>query len=95
MAETLGLAEGCGDDRDAKVACLVRAIKALKQELGIPRLLREAGVPEEAFLEKLDVLSEQAFDDQRTTGNPRYPLIAEIKELYTRAYYGELLRSVL
>lgn len=95
LAETLGLAAGCGDDRDAKVACLVRAIEALKQELGIPRSLREAGVPEEAFLEKLDALSEQAFDDQCTTGNPRYPLIAEIKELYTRAYYGESLRSVL
>ena len=91
----MGLTEECGGDRDAKVACLVRAIEALKQELGIPRSLREAGVPEEAFLEKLDALSEQAFDDQCTTGNPRYPLIAEIRELYRRAYYGEPLRSAL
>lgn len=94
LAETMGLAKNCGDDRDAKVACLVRAIEDLKRELGIPASLREAGVPEAAFFEKLDTLSEQAFDDQCTTGNPRYPLISEIKDLYTKAYYGEPLRSL-
>ena len=54
----------------------------------IPKTIKEAGVHEQAFLEKLDELAEHAFDDQCTGTNPRYPLISEIKELFKAAYYG-------
>ncbi len=77
------------DDRDTKVERLIQAIEDLKADLGIPASLREAGVPESDFLAKLDELAEMAFDDQCTGGNPRYPLIDEIKAIYLRAFYGE------
>ena len=51
--------------------------------------VQEYGIPEKEFLEKLDELAEQAFDDQCTNANPRYPLISEIKDLYLKAYYGK------
>jgi acetaldehyde dehydrogenase/alcohol dehydrogenase len=94
MAESLGLTEGCGEDRDRKVARLVAAVEALKADLNIPKSLREAGIAEDEFLERLDEMSELAFDDQCTGGNPRYPLVAEIRELYRKAYYGEPLASL-
>lgn len=94
LADMLRLADDvCGDDsaaRAEKTARLVRAIEALKKDLGIPASLREAGIPEADFLAQLDTMAEQAFDDQCTGSNPRYPLIAELKELYRKAYYGEL-----
>ena len=62
--------------------------------MGIPASIREAGIAEHDFLDLLDTMSEQAFDDQCTSSNPRYPLIAEIRELYRRAYYGEPLRAM-
>lgn len=74
--------------RDQKVERLIQAIEKLSAELEIPKTVREAGVPESLFLEKLDEMSEHAFDDQCTGGNARYPLINEIKELYVKAYYG-------
>ncbi len=94
IADSLALTDGCGDDRDRKVARLVAAVEALKADLNIPKSLRKAGIPEDEFLEKLDEMSELAFDDQCTGGNPRYPLVAEIKELYRKAYYGEPLASL-
>ena len=81
-------------DRAKKTARLVRAIEALKKDVGIPASIREAGVSEADFLRVLDKMSEQAFDDQCTGTNPRYPLIAEIKDLYRRAFYGEPLASM-
>ena len=90
----LGLTEGCGDDRDRKVARLVQAIENLKADLNVPGSLREAGIAEADFLERVDLLAEQAFDDQCTGGNPRYPLIDEIRELYLKAYYGAPLASI-
>lgn len=94
IADMLGLTEGCGDDRDRKVARLVVAVEALKADLNIPKSLREAGIQEAEFLEKLEEMSEQAFDDQCTGGNPRYPLVSEIRELYRKAYYAEPLASL-
>ncbi len=94
IADMLGLTEGCGDDRDRKVARLVQAIEKLKADLNIPGSLREAGIAEADFMERLDLLAEQAFDDQCTGGNPRYPLIAEIRELYLKAYHGAPLASL-
>ncbi len=98
MADMLHLAddvEGDGPEaRAEKTARLVRAIEALKRDLGIPASLREAGIAEADFLQKLDEMAEQAFDDQCTVANPRYPLIAELKELYRKAYYGAPLASL-
>lgn len=78
-----------GSTPDDKVDNLVAAIERLRAEVGIPASIRDAGVDEQAFLVRLDELSELAFDDQCTGANPRYPLIAEIREIYRRAYYGE------
>ena len=86
VADYLGLG---GKDEQAKIENLIKAINELKARLNIPASIKEYGITEEAFLSKLDELSEQAFDDQCTGANPRYPLISEIKELYTRAYYGK------
>ncbi len=85
IAEALGLA---GDSVDAKVAALILAIERLKADLEIPGSIREIGISEEDFRAALDSMSEQAFDDQCTGGNPRYPLIEEIKALYLAAYSG-------
>ena len=57
-------------------------------QIGIKKTIAEYGVDEKYFLETLDEMSEQAFNDQCTGANPRYPLISEIKELYLDAYYG-------
>ena len=54
----------------------------------IKSAIRDYGVEEAAFLQKLDEMAEQAFDDQCTGCNPRYPLIEEIKQMYRNAYYG-------
>lgn len=81
------------DIRTEKTSRLVRAIETLKRDVGIPASLKEAGVPEADFLDKLDGMAEQAFDDQCTGANPRYPLISELKELYRKAYYGETLQA--
>lgn len=98
IADMLHLADDVrGDDPDAraeKAARLVRAIESLKRDLKIPASLKEAGIAEADFLAKLDEMSEKAFDDQCTVSNPRYPLIAELKELYRKAYYGEPLKSL-
>ncbi|MDR1388512.1 MAG: hypothetical protein LBJ31_00850, partial [Treponema sp.] len=64
-------------------------IENLKEQVGIKKTIRDYGVDEKNFLETLDSMSEAAFDDQCTGANPRYPLIAEIKELYLDAYYGD------
>lgn len=99
IADMLHLADdiqGDGpEERAEKTARLVRAIENLKKDLGIPASLKEAGVPEAEFLQKLDEIAEQAFDDQCTVSNPRYPLIEELKELYRKAYYGEPLKAEL
>jgi acetaldehyde dehydrogenase/alcohol dehydrogenase len=75
---------------DDKVEALVKAVEGLKKELDIPASIRDAGVPEKAFFADLDALAEEAFDDQCTGANPRYPLIAELKQLYTDAFHGTL-----
>lgn len=94
LADHLRLTDGItGDDhdaavRDAKVERLIESIEGLKAKLDIPKTLREAGVSEKDFLASLDDLCEQAFDDQCTGGNPRYPLVSEIREIYLKCYYG-------
>ena len=70
------------------MARLIKAIEQLKKTLDIPASIRAAGIPEEAFRQSLDTLAENAFDDQCTGANPRYPLISEIRQLYLKAYEG-------
>jgi acetaldehyde dehydrogenase/alcohol dehydrogenase len=79
-----------GKTLDDKVAALIKAVEDLKKELDIPATIKDAGVPEKAFFADLDALAEEAFDDQCTGANPRYPLIAELKQLYTDAFHGTL-----
>jgi acetaldehyde dehydrogenase/alcohol dehydrogenase len=67
---------------------LLDAIDVLKDKIGIKKTIKEYGIEEKAFLESLDEMVEQAFDDQCTGANPRYPLMSELKEMYLRAYYG-------
>jgi len=85
IADFLGLGGKTADD---KVNKLIDAIEKLKAQLNIPKTIAEASVGETEFFATLDEMSEQAFDDQCTGANPRYPLISEIKELYTKAYRG-------
>ncbi len=68
---------------------LVQAIRDLQKEVEIATSVQECGISEEVFFNKVQELSENAHEDQCTTANPRYPLIQEIKELYTKAYYGK------
>ena len=68
---------------------LVKAIRELKKTIGIKDSIKEYGVDEKYFFDTLDEMAEQAFNDQCTGANPRYPLIEELKKIYTMAYYGE------
>ena len=68
---------------------LVQAIRDLEREVGAPASIQECGIDEKLFFDNLQRLSENAHEDQCTTANPRYPLISEISELYTKAYYGK------
>ena len=85
IADVLGL--GGRNDRE-KLDNLIKAIDALKARVGIKPTIQDY-VPDEAdFLARLDAMTEQAFDDQCTGANPRYPLMSEIKQMYLNAYYG-------
>ena len=65
------------------------AIEDLKEKVGIKKTIKDYGIDEQTFLDTLDEMVENAFDDQCTGANPRYPLMSEIKELYLKAYYGK------
>ena len=86
VAETLGI-EGKNDKE--KLENLIKAVDELKAKVGIKKTIKEYGVDENEFLERLDDMVEQAFDDQCTGANPRYPLMSEIKQMYLNAYYGK------
>lgn len=77
-----------GKTSQEKVENLIKAIDELKEKIGIKKTIKEYVPDEQNFLEKLDAMVEQAFDDQCTGTNPRYPLMQEIKEMYLNAYYG-------
>ena len=77
-----------------KLEGLIKALNELKATIGIPDSIQAWGIDEEKFLAQLDAMSEQAFDDQCTGANPRYPLIAEIKQMYLNAYYGKNSETV-
>ena len=67
----------------------IQKIEELKEAIGIKKTIKDYGVDEQVFLERLDDMTEQAFDDQCTGANPRYPLMSEIKQMYLSAYYGK------
>ncbi|MDD2432735.1 MAG: bifunctional acetaldehyde-CoA/alcohol dehydrogenase [Clostridia bacterium] len=85
VARTLGLPSNTVEEG---VFSLLEAIKKLITELQIPATLQEAGIEENKFLQVVDRLADQAFEDQSTTANPRMPLVSELKDLYLKAYYG-------
>lgn len=81
---------GCeGKTDEQKVENLIKKVEDLKDRVGIKKTIKDYGVEEEKFLATLDEMVEQAFDDQCTGANPRYPLMSEIKEMYLAAYYGD------
>ena len=89
VAKILGLD---GDSEEQLFSALIQKIEEIKQTLKLPKTIRQAigdKASEAEFLEKVDELAREAFDDQCTGANPRYPLVEEIKELYLRAYYGK------
>ena len=86
VARSLGLS---GNSDEELLEQLIAKIEALKERVGIKKTIRDYGVKEEDFLATLDEMVEQAFDDQCTGANPRYPLMSEIKAMYLKAYYGE------
>ena len=61
----------------------------LKEKVGIKKTIKDYGIDEKTFLATLDEMVENAFDDQCTGANPRYPLMSEIKEIYLKCYYGK------
>lgn len=77
-----------GKTDDEKVEGLITALDVLKEKIGIKKTIRDYVPDEEDFLNRLDSMTEQAFDDQCTGANPRYPLMSEIKQMYLNAYYG-------
>ncbi len=81
---------GCAGKTDAEsVENLIAKINELKAEVGIKQTIKDYGVDEQDFLDRLDDMVEQAFDDQCTGANPRYPLMSELKQMYLNAYYGK------
>jgi acetaldehyde dehydrogenase/alcohol dehydrogenase len=85
IADYLGLT---GKNNEEKFENLIKAINELKEKVGIRKAIKDYDIDEKAFLGRLDEMVEQAFDDQCTGANPRYPLMSEIKEMYLNAYYG-------
>ncbi len=86
VADALGVT---GKDDAEKLENLIAKLDELKERVGIKPSIRDYGIDEAEFLAKVDEMSEQAFDDQCTGANPRYPLISEIKAMYLNAYYGK------
>ena len=85
VADALGIG-GASDEE--KLENLIARIDELKERVGIRKTIRDYGIDEKDFLDRLDDMVEQAFDDQCTGANPRYPLMSEIKQMYLNAYYG-------
>ena len=86
IARFVGLS---GKDDQELVEKLIEKLEELKKEVGIKETIKDYNVEEAYFLETLDEMSEQAFNDQCTGANPRYPLVSELKEIYLKAYYGK------
>lgn len=86
VADYLGVK---GKSDEEKLENLIKLIDELKEKVGIKKTIKDYGIDEKDFLDRLDDMVEQAFDDQCTGANPRYPLMSEIKQMYLNAYYGK------
>ncbi|MBR5525023.1 MAG: bifunctional acetaldehyde-CoA/alcohol dehydrogenase [Clostridia bacterium] len=86
IADALGLG---GNTDEEKMENLIAAINDLKAKVGIKATIKDYGIDEQVFLDRLDEMVEQAFDDQCTGANPRYPLMSEMRQMYLNAYYGQ------
>ena len=86
VADYLGIHGGTDEE---KLEGLIAMINDLMAQVGIKKTIREYGIDETDFLARLDDMTEQAFDDQCTGANPRYPLMSEIRQMYLNAYYGK------
>ncbi len=86
VADYLGLG---GKNNEEKLENLINALNELKERVGIKKTIKDYDIDESDFLARLDDMTEQAFDDQCTGANPRYPLMSEIKQMYLNAYYGK------
>ncbi|MCI8273637.1 MAG: bifunctional acetaldehyde-CoA/alcohol dehydrogenase [Clostridia bacterium] len=86
MAKIIGLKS---DTVEEGVESLINAVKKLNEDLNIPKCFKDAGIDENEFLAKIDLLSDRAFEDQCTTANPRVPLVSEIKQILLDSYYGK------
>ena len=92
LARYAECARFCGfagkDDKDT-LEKFIKGIEELKEKVGIKKTIKDYGIDEKTFLATLDEMVENAFDDQCTGANPRYPLMKEIKEIYLKCYYGK------
>ncbi len=85
LAKKVGLK---ADSKEDGIESLINKVKELNQNLGIPQTLKDAGINEQEFLDKVDLIADRAFEDQCTNANPRVPLVKELKEILLQAYYG-------
>ncbi len=86
MAKRVGLK---ADTKEEGINSLIEAIKKLNEDLNLPKSFKEAGIDENEFMAKVDVLADRAFEDQCTTANPRVPLVSELKTILIDSYYGK------
>ena len=85
MAKKVGLK---ADTVEQGIQSLIEKIQELNKKLNIPKSFKEAGIDEEEFLSKIDMLADRAFEDQCTNANPRVPLVEEMKQILRDSYYG-------
>lgn len=85
IADYLGIK---GKNNEEKLENFISALDELKEKVGIKKNIKDYGIDEKEFLDRLDEMVEHAFDDQCTGANPRYPLMSEMKQMYLNAYYG-------
>jgi len=78
-----------GETREEQITALIGAVWKLMETVNVPLSIKDCGVDEKEFFSKVHVLAENAFEDQCTTSNPRYPLVSDLEEIYRKAYYGE------
>lgn len=86
LAKKVGLK---ADTKEEGIASLIAKVRELNEHLNIPKSLQEAGIEEQEFLAKVDMLADRAFEDQCTTANPRLPLVTELKQILLDSYYGK------
>jgi len=86
ISRQLGLG---GNTQEEQVESLIQAVRDLMTKLNIPHTVKDCGIDEAAYLAAIPRMAENAFEDQCTTANPRYPLVRELEEIYRKAYYGE------